>query len=72
MMTALANSRFERHSAPITKALLDETAPDHIRYGALMALGKLDGSAQHKTIGMFVHDADTWVKRAANEAWAGE
>merc|ERR1719183_2852591 len=71
-MTSLGNSRFERHVGPVEAVLHEDDVPDHVRYGALLALGKMDGNSQHTAIGMYVHNEDTWVKRAAREAWAGE
>ena len=42
-----------------------------MRYGAIKALGQLDGEHHRALIGQYVHDADDWTRSAAREAWAG-
>jgi hypothetical protein len=73
MLTAMANSKFERHAKAV-KDMLDsnQDLPPHMRYGAVETLAELDGEDHRATIGLYTHDDDEWTRKAARKGWTGE
>lgn len=72
LLGALSNSKLESHRDAITSVLESVTVPDHVRYGAVVALSQLHGDAHREVIGEHTHNTDKWTREAARAGWAGK